>query len=143
MNTAGAVSFILHASERVALRPEIGFAWAKVDNSTLPAESKSTNLTPAISALFYLGPRENFRVYVAPRYAYNRVRSESSSPFSDSEQTVGTHSFSGSVGAEFSLHRHFSAFGEVGLVFSHSKPLESTTSVGWSTRSVAGVILYF
>jgi hypothetical protein len=143
MNTAGAVSFIWHISERVALRPELGFSWAKIDNSEIPAESKSTLVTPAVSALFYMGPREDFRIYVVPRYAYARTHSESESPFSDSDQTVGTHSISGSVGAEYSAHRRFAVFGEVGLNFSYSKPVEATTSRGWGIRSVAGAILYF
>jgi hypothetical protein len=93
--------------------------------------------------LFYMGPREDFRVYVVPRYAYSRSRSESESPFNDSEQTVGTHSFSGSVGAEFSAHRRFAVFGEVGLNLSYSKPAEATTSKTLGVRSVAGAILYF
>jgi hypothetical protein len=143
MNTAGAVSFIWHTSERVALRPELGFAWATVSNSEIPAESKSTLVTPAVSALFYLGPREDFRIYVVPRYAYARNHSQSESPFSDSDQTVGTHSISGSVGAEYSPHRRFGVFGEVGLSFAYSKVLESTTNKTWGIRSVAGAILYF
>jgi hypothetical protein len=143
MNTAGSVSFIFHTSERVALRPELGFSWAKVDNSSLPAESTSMLLTPAISALFYLGPREDLRVYVVPRYAYSRNHGESTSPFGASDETIGTHSFSGSVGAEYSPHRRFGVFGEVGMVYSHSKPVEATTNQNWGVRSVAGAILYF
>ena len=142
MNTAGAVSFIWHATDNVALRPELGFASAKLTNSAIPAESRSLILSPGISALFYLGPREDFRMYVSPRYVYSRTRNESESPVNDSEQTLGTHLISGSVGAEYKMHRRFAAFGEVGLSYGRSKP-PSTTTQTWAIRSVAGAILYF
>jgi hypothetical protein len=143
LNSAGAVSVIWHASERVALRPEIGFMWGKVDNSALPAEATQTTFTPAITVLLYLGPSEDVRLYVAPRYAYGRSRSTSVSPVNDSEQTTSTHNFSGSFGAQFSAHRRFSLFGEVGLNYTRSEPVPSTTNQAWSIRSVAGAILYF
>ena len=143
ISTASAVSVIWHASDRVALRPEVGFSWGKVDNSAIPAEATQTTFTPAISVLLYLGPREDFRTYVAPRYSYTRTKSTSVSPVNDTEQVVGSHTISGSFGAEYSMHRRFSAFGEIGLSHGRSNPVESTTNRSWTIRSVAGAIVYF
>lgn len=144
INSSGAVSLIWHASERVALRPELGIAGAKVANSALDAEARTSNLSPGISLLFYTGPRENFRTYFSPRYVYGRSHSESDAPppASSSESTVTTHTVSGSAGVEFSMHERLAAFGELGLTFSRSK-IGATTNQNWTVRSVAGVIWYF
>jgi hypothetical protein len=142
MTSSGGLSLIWDVSERIAIRPEIGINRARIANSVLDAESKSFNLSPGIAALFYTGPRGAFRTYFSPRYVYNRSHSESNSPVSSTESTVGTHTFSGSLGAQYKMHERFAAFGELGASFSHTK-VSSTTNNSWSTRSVAGVIWYF
>jgi len=142
INSSGAISVIWHVTERVALRPELGISGSNVSNSVLDAEATQQNVSPGIGALFYLGPLDKFRVYVSPRYAYARSHNESSSPFSSSESTVTTHIMTGSVGAQFSMHEHFAAFGELGFAYNHAKT-GSTTNNSWTNRSVAGVIWYF
>jgi hypothetical protein len=142
ISSSGAISLIWHVTERVALRPELGISGSKVANSAQGAEATQQNLSPGIAALFYLGSLDKFRVYVSPRYSYARSHSESSSPFSSSESTVTTHVVTGAAGVQFTMHKHFAAFGESGFAYNHAKT-GSTTNDSWINRSVAGVIWYF
>jgi hypothetical protein len=159
-------------SDRVAVRPEITFtetATSTISNVLIFQGIPQTTITTAstgdnwavgvgASALIYVSRWESLRTYVSPRYAYSHTSSSntstSSSPLVSSPTTEFTsisHSISGSFGAEYSLARRFSVFGEVGVVFAHNESANPTfttsnsSSSGHSVavRSAAGVMLFF
>jgi hypothetical protein len=97
------------------------------------------------------------RTYVSPRWAYVHDSTAISSEYPDIGgygSTGSGHLISGSFGAEYTLGRKFSAFGEVGMEFTRTvvTPDDHTARLfgaGQSVsrtlgrRSAAGVILYF
>lgn len=172
-----AVGLMWHATDLVALRPEISFSSSATDlnESSLPllgtSASSSSTVSVGVSALFYCWKWDALRAYVAPRFTYSRL-SGSSERTSESisltnfsvvttttttttETTITTKSASGLFGAQYSLHKRFSAFGEVGFGYSTSESSGKTTpppafdislnpsTHGWGTRTGAGVIFYF
>jgi hypothetical protein len=147
MSSAGSVAVIWHASDRVAVRPEIAFS---VGSETItpdlgitvaPETSTQHSVSVGASVLFYTARWDNVRLYVAPRYFFNHSSFSSSSPIA-SDASQSAHSVSGSLGAEFAAHRHFALFGEVGLTYSHSSSDESHAHT-FGQRAAAGAILYF
>lgn len=156
-------------------------------SSVLTAATKSSTTTVGVgvSGLIYIGKWDALRTYVSPHYGYNHSSNTSevtfpfdpsllasftslgltTSPFAltippfTTKTTTSTMTVRGSFGAQYALHEHFSAFGEVGVGYSW---LSSTTSVprtllpdvigastalpdakNWGTRSAVGVIFYF
>jgi len=138
-------------SERLGIRPEFSWSRSSSTQSTNTNENTSTTTSPAISALFYMEKWDAVRAYVSPRYAYSHAQSTTTATVpvaAVSTSTTNSHNFSGSVGAEFAAHRHFAAFGEVGLNYGHAKSDNSfsattASSNTWSIRSQVGAIFYF
>ena len=119
-----------------------------------------------LSALFYLSKHDALRTYLSPRWAYTRSSISSSSSTglpsglgtgarSTTNVVTGStgHFVAGSVGAQYALGRRFSVFGEVGLGFTRTVAIPNADSPAFtlgesvsrslSTRSGAGVVLYF
>ena len=140
-----------HATEKVAIRPEIGFSWNTSESGSF--ESDSTALTTGVSALFYVAKWDDLTAYVSPRYTYNRASSESSITTTlpvidpDQERVVGSHLFSGSFGAQYWFGSRFSAFGEFGLAYGWSESdsflATELESKSLGTRTAAGFVFYF
>jgi len=142
MGVPAAASVIWHISDRVAIRPEISFATA--GSEALGVDANQTNVEPGFSVLLFTARWDNVRAYVSPRYVYSH--STTSALVAD----VGTHrhEISGSVGAEFTPHRRFGVFGEVGVAWERSTSdagsfLGEVIVSTWRVRSAVGVILYF
>jgi len=140
LGTSGA-SFIWAFSERVAVRPELGFSTAHSSGGSAinPTQSESLQLTPAFSALFYLKKIEGLRTYFSPRYSYQRLTGSVTSALQGTSNSRSTqHATAGSFGAEYSVQRHFGVFGEIGVGY-------TKTASGWSlgNRAGLGAILYF
>lgn len=149
MGYPAAISVIWHASEQIAIRPEITFSGASSGSSSIPGlEADQFSVNPGVSALFYLAKWDAVRTYVSPRYLYQHSStSSSSSILGPLESTATTHSFAGSFGAEFNAHRRFAVFGEVGLQYSRAAAetlsVDGPTLNAWNVRSAVGVIFYF
>ena len=142
MGVPAAASVIWHISDRVAIRPEINFNSAGTE--ALGAEVSRSEVEPGFSVLFYTSRWDSVRAYVSPRYVYGRT--SASSPLADVD--ADSHDISGSVGAEFSAHRRFAVFGEVGLgnrrTTSDAGALVDDAAVStWRIRTAVGAILYF
>ena len=144
MATPSSVSLIWHVNDSIALRPEFGFSFSTAEGRENAAGGKteSTTLSPGFSVLFYTARWDAVRVYVSPRYLYSRAHNENSSPIGSNESTASSHSVSGSLGAEYALHRRFGVFGELGITYTDAET-PNTTSTGWSHRTAVGAILYF
>ena len=160
------VGVLWHASERVAVRPDVSFSRTSSEfDASLPlggvaytSSVGSTRVTTGVSLLFNVTDEGDLRTYVAPRYGFSRSSSSSASDVSGpgglgglsdaSRSTQATHSVGGLFGAHYALGSRFALFGEVGLDFSTSSTtsaLVETRSTGRSagTRGGAGVVLYF
>jgi hypothetical protein len=156
------IGLIWHASEKVAIRPELSFGGSSTDGSSGPSftsNSDSWAVGTGVSALFYLGTHDRLKTYVSPRYTYGSTSSESTTSgltgitgvtgtaitSNTSKTTSNAHAVSGSFGADYRLSDKFSAFGEIGFGVSWAKTTSSLTSskgTSWGTRTGVGVIFY-
>ena len=143
------IGLLWHVTDKVAVRPEFGFAHVTTD-SNLPftdGNVSSTSIGVGVSALFYLKDYDNLRTYVAPRWVYNHTDPGGGT-------TSSANTISGLFGAQYALGKRFSVFGEAGLAFSHSTAKSEVAvasiidtieahgnSIG--THTGVGVILYF
>jgi hypothetical protein len=155
MGYPGSVGLLYHVSERVAVRPE--FTVSTITSSSISTVvstgSRSWAFGVGASALFYFAKRDNVRPYVSPRFTYLRTSTtfESGnllgSPAVSTSNHADGYSASGSVGAQYSPNDRFGVFGEVGFGYARTNGTSGTasksTSDSWSTRTGAGVVLYF
>ncbi len=149
MGYPAAVGILWHPIDRVGIRPEVSFASSSSDLGGLRS-SDGWSLGLGISGIFYLQRWDNLRTYVSPRFSYSRARdsSQSTNPLlPDSEITNSTYSATGSFGAQYSLSRKFSVYGEAGFGYTRGRlsgllGLESTHQT-WGTHSGVGLVFYF
>ena len=140
-----AVGLMWHVTDLVALRPEISFTASAIDPTSIPvlgsSTSSSSTLGVGVSALLYFWKWDALRAYVAPRFTYSRLdgsseRTTQSLAFpslstitttTTTETTLTTESYVGLFGAQDSLHKRFSAFGEVGFGYSRTQSSSKTS----------------
>jgi hypothetical protein len=146
-----AAGLIWHATDRIAIRPEITFSQvtSKAELTLPNASSESTDRSLGLGAslLWYVGSADgNVRPYVSPRIIYSRLTED----HGDDGEPVGTLAVIGSFGVQYTPSRRFGLYGEVGFGREHTEKtrifpdLTVTTSVtSWSTRSAVGVVFYF
>jgi hypothetical protein len=133
MGYPSSVGLIWHVAERLALRPEVSLAKSGTETpgTRLNGSGSASTVGVGISALLYVGKWDALRTYVAPRFVYSRrsgrteVSGESLSLTPSgvtttitqtiTESTTTSKSAMGLFGATYSLHPHFSVFGEVGF----------------------------
>jgi hypothetical protein len=145
-----AIGVLWHVTDKVAVRPELSFAFTSTEGTGL--ESDSEALALGASALFYVKRWDTVSAYVSPRFAWarNSTTSQSNFPGPNSETEITGNSFlySGSLGAQAWIGQRFSAFGEVGLGYTRGTAKSSltgfeTTNTTVATRAGVGVALYF
>ena len=143
------VGVLWHASDRVAVRPDFTFSISNTDAGV--AETSTDSIGLGVSLLWYVKKWDQVSAYWAPRYAWTRAKGTSESSLTDDESssTLTSHTVSGSFGVQGWIGTRFSAFGEVGLVYSRTKAdTESsfsfdTTSTTFAPRSGVGIAFYF
>ncbi len=165
------VAVLWTVSDRFAIRPEVNWNRTTTETVTTPMIFTGTGLVPTsltttsklntvgtgVSALVYLHTRDALRTFLTPRFTY--ARGTTSSDFSvtlpglgpaPAETTTSTYTVAGSLGAQYSVAKHFGIFGELGLQYGHNSSSPSSsllvtdakqTTVG--LRSGVGVILFF
>ena len=153
MGYPASIGLMWELSDRFALRPEFSFSVGTSEGSAAGVSGSSTDvwsLGIGVSALYYFAEWDALRTYVAPRFAYSRGSTDIASAFGgDSDLTSEGITLNGLFGAEYSLHRFFSVFGEVGLGYSSSEtrlspPVDGKTETSsFGTRTGIGVIFYF
>jgi hypothetical protein len=152
MGYPASVGLIWHATDRIAVRPELSFE--RRDTDDVGAASASTNtwlLGLGVSGLFYLRDWDQLHAYVSPRYSYHRASTStvlSGISNQEIELRTTTHTFAGYFGAQYELGDHFGVFGEVGFAYSTASGSSSTFSAAadtssYGTTSGVGVIFYF
>jgi outer membrane protein with beta-barrel domain len=146
------IGLIWHASDRLAIRPEVSFGGAHTETTiddALSTEADSTTFSIGGSAIWYVRRWDNLRAYVVPRLVYSRSDGSSESQVSGIELESSSRSFalSGAFGTQYSLHDRFSVFGEIGLAWTDSSSESGFGTSGdgtsWGTRSSVGVVFYF
>lgn len=142
MTSDSNVGLRIEATERVAIRPEVGFI--RTTSDSLGGERTTTSWSPGLSLLFELKSWDRTGLYLAPRWTYSRTTT-GDSPNTGSAKAAG-HAVSAMIGAQHNITDRFGVFGEVGVGRTSSKT-ESQFSTArahyWSTRSAVGAILFF
>jgi hypothetical protein len=165
------VGVLWRIADRVAIRPEVNWTRSTFETVTtstffngtgatttsVTTTSQSNAIGTGVTALIDVSRRDALRTYVAPRIAYSRSRTSNdvSIPLtnvvpSPIETTTSTYAVSGSLGAQYTMAKHFGIFGEVGVQYSRNTISPSappgrsdTTQTSTGLRSGAGVILFF
>ena len=144
MGFPASVAVLWHATDRVAIRPEITFS--TVSTEVADRDSSGSAFSAGASVLLYTLQRDALSTYVAPAYAYAHASNESSSGL---ESTSRTHQISGSFGVQYRLGERVRVFGETGVSFSaNSNEADDafdskTTSDRFGNRSAVGLVFYF
>lgn len=160
------ISVIWHVTERIAIRPGVSVVHNSVDFSSnltfsfggvsisTTTTTESTAVGLATDALFYVKSWDNVRAYVAGGYEYRRFTAKSVSSTVDPlpgatrtetrRTTTNGHQVIGTFGAQYTPHRRFGVFGEVGVSYSESaaRSLEPDFRTV-STSTGAGIVFYF
>ncbi|HJZ78164.1 MAG TPA: hypothetical protein VKE51_40835 [Vicinamibacterales bacterium] len=158
-------------ADRIAIRPELNWTHSSTETTTVQTIFNVTGLTtnavttttetntigPGVSALIYVSTHEGLRIYVVPRFAYSRATSSTNLtvslppgvPAPSGTTKTSNYNISGSLGAQYSVAKHFGLFGEVGLAFGRTtlSPPSSLISTDATNRTIglrsgAGVILF-
>jgi hypothetical protein len=160
-----AAGVIWHLGDRIALRPDVSWTRQQVETTTTTVFVNTTqtftsstdtwNTSLGLSALFYLGPPDDLRFYVSPRFAWLWTRASSENSLNASGLTprdVDTDGYlvSGAFGAQYRFSDRFRLFGELGLNYSNqdedadlSGSRFTTSITGFGLRSGVGVVVYF
>ncbi len=169
----GSISFMWHVTDAVAVRPDFRFRSTGGSND---GEATTTTAAFGISGLWYFARHDALRMYASPRFEYAHTSLEYQislaipglSPQELSalgltiarvpptlETSASSKTFSGSFGAQYAIHKRFSAFGEAGVEYQKIGRPEFLGSLGsliqrstdgphsWGTQSAVGVIVYF
>ena len=142
MTSDSNVALRIEVTERVAIRPEVGFIRTTTDS--LGSERTTTGWSPGLSLLFRIKSWDRTGLYLAPRWTYSRSTIGETSN-SGSGKATG-HAVSGLIGAQHNITDRFGVFGEVGVGRTSSKNESQFSSVSahyWSIRSAVGGILFF
>jgi opacity protein-like surface antigen len=168
MGYPAAIGVLWNVSDRFALRPEVSVTRSTADSTTAGAAPIVSSLASSdtwstgigLSALWYFTSGDALRTYVSPRFAYSRATNTNSNTTTSGSSTItgtnavsATYAGSGSIGAQYSLHRRFAVFGELGITYtdvetettSSNSPafVVDTTGKTISVRSGVGVIVFF
>jgi len=145
------VGVLWQVSDRIALRPDVGFAWSEQtasfgddDFGAYTSDSSSRSVTTGLSVLFTVARWEQLRAYLVPRVGYTFLANRSLSNFGTSAgvnvviggvsggitQDVQTErdeansraiELSGAFGVQYSLGQRFGVYGETGIAYTSAK----------------------
>jgi hypothetical protein len=141
--------FLWHASDNLAIRPELSIVHASTESTTsvlgITSSHDSTGVSAGASVLWYFEKRDSVRTYFAPRLAFSHTTSDTAGVGIPTATSV-----SASFGAQYTPVRRFAVFGEVGYGVTRSSyeaslPIGTSEykSTAWAPRGSVGVILYF
>ena len=151
MGYPASVGLIWHVTDRVALRPEVSFGWgsSETHSDIFETEGDSSTFSTGVAALFSLKQWDEVRAYAGPRFTYGRTTSRSESLLDDvSELTLTNYEVAGLFGVQYTPHRRFAVFGEVGVGYNDSETKSDGSTLvrdsrSWGTQTGAGIIFYF
>ena len=137
--TPAAIGVLWHASDKMALHPELAISRSTTDNGTTDVTTNGWGV--ALGVPFYMSNADDLRTYVSPRIGY----SSSDTDAGTSTSTITQLNLSLSYGAHYSLGKRLAAFAETGVAYNAAKSEFGTTSTDINTfglRSSIGLVLY-
>lgn len=146
MGSGSTVGLTIQVTDKVAIRPSVGFVRSKSDSGGLAdGERTTTGWAPGVDVTFKMKSWDATHLYLSPQWTYTRA---TASDDGANETTTTGHDFAGMVGVLHNLGTRFAVYGEAGLGRSTSKATFLEGVVGgkmtsWSTRSAIGAILFF
>jgi len=162
------VGVLWQVSDRVALRPDVGFTWSEQaasfgddDFGAYTSESSSSSVTTGLSVLFTVARWEQLRAYLVPRVGYTFLSNRSLNSFGPSpgvniiiggvsggisggvqterdEANSRAFELSGAFGVQYSLGERFGVYGEAGIAYTSAKYPVSSSS-DENRMSAAGI----
>ena len=144
------IGVIWHASDRVAIRPDVTFGINETDGEGTIPDISSRSFTLGVSALLYTHRWDELRLYFSPRFIYSHGTTSIDGAVNISDSTLSSWGVAGSIGAQYALGSRFGLFAEAGLLYS-SQRSETPSSIGgadrtswiFGPRTVVGGVLYF
>jgi hypothetical protein len=151
MGYPASVGLVWHVTDKVALRPEVSFAFGSSETRSeiFETEGDSSTFGTGVAALFSLREWDTVRAYSGPRFSYGRTNSNSESILDDvTELTATTYEVTGLFGVQYTPHPRFAVFGEIGFAYSNRETKSDGTRLvletqSWGTQTGAGIIFYF
>ncbi len=145
------VGLIWHVTDSVAVRPEVSFALgtSETHSEVFDTEGDSSTFGTGVAALFTLREWDDVRAYAGPRFAYGRATSSSENLIDGvTELNSTTYELAGLFGVQYTPHRRFAVFGEVGIGYINRETESGESAVvlesrNWGTQTGAGIIFYF
>ena len=145
------VGLIWHVTDRVAVRPEVSFALgtSETHSDVFDTEGDSSTFGTGVAALFTLRQWDDVRAYAGPRFAYGRTTSSSENVLDGvTELSSRTYELAGLFGVQYTPHRRFAVFGEVGIAYNNRETESGESTIvlesrNWGTQTGAGIIFYF
>ena len=137
--TPAAIGVLWHASDKVALHPELTFARTTSDNGATDVTTNTWGV--AVGLPVYLSDADNLRTYFSPRVGYTRSSGDAGTTSSTNTQL----NLSLSYGAHYSLSKRLAAFAETGVAYNDSKfeaGASTSNSKLFGLRSSIGLVLY-
>lgn len=154
ISSPGAFGVIWNVNDAFAIRPEITVSRTSGDTTSAElagtpspvTNSDSTSVGAAVAGLFYFARKDALRPYLSPRFAYSRANSSSSTDSnsilgpSTGDSIVSSYAGAGSLGAQYSLGRRFSVWGQLGASYTRTVLTSTSTFTSTITSIVNGVL---
>jgi hypothetical protein len=147
------IGVIWHITDNVAFLPGFSFnhSWSSSDDFY----KDSTNLLNVDASLrFYVQEWKGVRFYLAPKYSFGWVDTESDIGYETSPSTRAvttySHAVSGAWGLQYAISNRISIWGDIGVRYSHGTGSTSPSTIlgldthtnSISTVGTWGLILY-
>jgi hypothetical protein len=151
MGYPASVGLVWHVTDRVAIRPEVSFALgsSETHSEIFDTEGDSSTFATGVATLFSLRDWDDVRAYAGPRFSYGRTTSNSETLLDGvTELTATTYELAGLFGVQYTPHRRFAVFGEVGVGYTNRETKGGASTLilesrSWGTQTGAGIIFYF
>jgi len=148
MGFPASIGVFWKVSDAIAVRPEFRFSLTSDDD-----DQDSSVYGTGVTGLFYLKSADALRMYVGPRFTYER-QNEEDQGFFTLESTANVYSLSGLFGAQYLLGDRFLIYGEVGVRFGYVSGRDTVTSPAfsvsddsfghaWGSTGGVGIVLLF
>ena len=140
------IGAIWHISDSIAFMSGIDFNhdWSGFGSSPYDNASTSGNMLGIDASLrFYIFEWEGVRFYLSPKYGFDWFEHNVITNSYTSNSSGHFHSVSAAWGMQYALSRRISIFGDIGVSYRRSTPLDisgHSNSIG--TEGTWGLILY-
>lgn len=128
-----------HVSDKIALRPTVGFKYTDQDNAG--TQTTTTMFTLGVAVPIYIANFSALDLYVAPAFAYTSNGSKSTTGGVSVSTSSSSISASAALGMQVKLVEQVSIFGEMGIGYDKDDSTKKSTIQ--TARTAVGAIFYF